>query len=205
MATGNCNKSSRSSRDTRHQPHYRNNNYYKYFVGLCAIIISQPAFAEPGDTNVAANPQASISGAVANQAVQINQGNLSTQSFTRGHYCNGTVVSLTPYYLQTQGDPGASLSRNFGGQVSFSMPLDFDAVNTCKRLARVKLEKERLDYELVRIKECIGIYERGYMIIPGSPFYQLCSDVAPIASVARSTVPGSNSTEAASSAPEPAS
>ena len=101
--------------------------------------------------------------------------------------------------MQTQGDPGASLSRNFGGQVSFSMPLDFDAVNTCKRLARVKLEKERLDYELVRIKECIGIYERGYMIIPGSPFYQLCSDVAPIASVART------STEAASSAPEPAS
>ena len=75
------------------------------------------------------------------------------------------------------------------------MPLDWGAVNACKRLAQVKLEKERLDYELVRIKECIGIYESGYMIIPGSPFYQLCADVAPIASVART------STAAASSEP----
>ena len=192
MAIRNRNKSGWFSRNTRHQPNYRNNHYYKYFVGLCAIIIGQPAFAA-GDTSVAANPQASISGAVANQAVQINQGNLSTQSFDRGHYCNGTVVSLTPYYLQTQGDPGASLSRNFGGQLSFSMPLDWDAVNTCKRLAQVKLEKERLDYELVRIKECIGIYERGYTIVPGSPFYQLCSDVAPIASVERMSAAAASS------------
>ena len=101
--------------------------------------------------------------------------------------------------MQTQGDPGASLSRNFGGQISLSMPLDMGAVNTCKRLAQIKLEKDRLDYELVRIKECIGIYERGYTIVPGSPFYQLCSDVAPIASVERT------STGAASSAPGPAS
>ena len=101
--------------------------------------------------------------------------------------------------MQTQGDPGASLSRNFGGQISLSMPLDMGAVNTCKRLAQIKLEKDRLDYELVRIKECIGIYERGYTIVPGSPFYQLCSDVAPIASVARTTA------EPASSAPEPTS
>ena len=106
---------------------------------------------------------------------------------------------MSPYFLQTQGDPGRSLTRNFGGQISISMPLDWESVNTCKRLAQVKLEKERLDYELVRIKECIGIYERGYTIIPGSPFYQLCSDVAPLASVARA------STEASSPEPEPAS
>ena len=204
MATRNCNKSSWFGRNTRHQPHNRNNHYYKYFVGLCAIIIGQPAFAA-GDTSVAANPQASISGAVANQAVQINQGSLSTQSFSRGHYCNGTVVSFTPYLLQTQAWPGDSLSINTGAQVSFSMPLDTGAVDTCKRLAQVKLEKERLDYELVRIKECIGIYERGYTIVPGSPFYQLCSDVAPIASVARATSPDSSSTEEASFEPAPAS
>ena len=94
---------------------------------------------------------------------------------------------MSPYYLQTQGDPGASLSRNFGGQITVSMPLDWGAVDQCKRLAQVKLEKERLDYELVRIKECIGIYERGYTIVPGSPFYQLCSDVAPLAAVARTS------------------
>ena len=89
-----------------------------------------------GSTTVAANPQASISGAVANQAVQINQGSLSTQSFSRGHFCNGAVLSVSPYILQSQSDPGATLSRNFGGQLTISMPLDWGAVNTCKALAR---------------------------------------------------------------------
>jgi hypothetical protein len=142
-------------------------------------------FAE--NTNVAANPQASISGSVANQAVQINQGSLSTQSFAQGHYCNGTVMSLTPYYLQTQGDPGRSLSRNFGGQISISIPLDGGSVETCKALAKRRLEKERLDYELVRIKECINILKTGFMIVPGTPFASVCADVAPIAAVARMT------------------
>ena len=51
------------------------------------------------------------------------------------------------------------------------MPLDFGAVNTCKELAKRQLEKERLDYELVRIKECIGIYQAGFTIDPRSPFF----------------------------------
>ena len=96
------------------------------------------------------------------------------------------MLSLTPYYLQTQGDPGASLSRNFGGQISISVPLDGGSVETCKALAARRLEKERLDYELVRIKECISILKTGFMIVPGSPFAGLCSDVAPISSVANS-------------------
>ena len=181
MAARTNNTSSWFNRNARHQPNYRNNNYYKYFVSLLAVIACSPALAE--GTNVAANPQASISGSVANQAVQINQGSLSTQSFSQGHYCNGAVLSLTPYFLQTQGDPGASLSRNFGGQLSISVPLDGGSVETCKALAKRKLEKERLDYELVRIKECINIMKTGFMIVPGSPFAGLCSDVAPIASV----------------------
>ena len=185
MATRNNDKSCRTGGDTRHQQNYRNNHYYKYIVGILAVIVCQPAFAE--NTSVAANPQASIQGSVANQAVQINQGSLSTQSFSQGHYCNGPVVSLTPYFLQTQGDPGASLSRNFGGQISLSMPLDGGSVETCKALAARRLEKERLDYELVRIKECINIMKTGFMIVPGSPFAGLCKDVAPIASVARTS------------------
>ena len=93
-------------------------------------------------------------------------------------------MSFSPYYLQTEADPGASLSRNFGGQITFSMPLDFTAVNTCKELAKRQLEKERLDYELVRIKECIGIYKSGFTIDPRSPFFQVCSDVIPLTSIA---------------------
>lgn len=135
---------------------------------------------------MSANPQASISGAVANQAVQINQGSLSTQSFARGHFCNGPVLSISPYYLQTEShfNEPVPLTRNFGGQLTVSVPLDGGAVETCKALARTRLQKERLDYELVRVKECINIFKSGFMINPKSPFFSICQDVMPLPSIA---------------------
>lgn len=115
---------------------------------------------------------------MANQAVQINQGSLSTQSFGGNHFCNGPVLSVTPYYLQTETFTSVYTSnRNFGGQVSLSMPLDGGAVELCKAMAKQKLEKGRLDYELVRIKECINIHKSGYSIHKNSPFYLICADV----------------------------
>ena len=115
---------------------------------------------------------------MANQAVQINQGSLSTQSFSQGHYCNGPVLSIAPYYLQTETITGSNMhSRNFGGQISISMPLDGGSVELCKQLARTRIEKQRLDIELVRVKECISILKSGYRIKPGTPFYAICADV----------------------------
>ena len=186
MATRNHHQSSWFSRNRGRKPDHQPHNYYKYLVGLLAVIACQPAFAE--DTvGVAANPQASISGAVANQAVQINQGQLSTQSFDRGHYCNGAVLSFTPYVMQTESHyvEAVPLTRNFGGQISLSVPLDGGAVETCKSLARTRLQKEKLDYELVRVKECINILRTGFTIHPSSPFYPICADVVPIASLDR--------------------
>ena len=151
---------------------------------------------------VSANPQASISGAVANQAVQINQGSLSTQSFSRGHYCNGAVLSISPYYLQTESHykEAVPLNRNFGGQLTISVPLDGGAVETCKALGRVALQKQRLDYELVRVKECINIYKSGFMIHPKSPFFPICQDVIPLPSIASAKdAPEPKTSEAASS------
>ena len=200
MAIRNHYKSGWFSRNRRHQPNNRTHNYYKYLVGILAVIVCQPAFAE--DTvGVAANPQASISGAVANQAVQINQGQLSTQSFDRGHYCNGAVLSFTPYVMQTESHyvEAVPLTRNFGGQISISVPLDGGAVETCKSLARIKLQKQQLDYELVRVKECINILRTGFTIHPSSPFYPICADVVPIASLDRTKA------EEASSEPLPTS
>ena len=134
---------------------------------------------------MAANPQAAITGSVANQAVQINQGSLSTQSYGGGIYCNGSVVSITPYVMGTENYGNIySSSNNFGIQVSLSMPLDGGAVERCKALAQIQIDKGRLDYELVRIKECINIYQQGFMIHPQSPFYSVCADVIPIASLA---------------------
>lgn len=57
------------------------------------------------------------------------------------------------------------------------MPLDGGAVELCKAMAKQKLEKGRLDYELVRIKECINIHKSGFKIHQASPFYLICSDV----------------------------
>ena len=185
MATRTYHEISGDCGNRGHQQNNQPHKYYKYFVSLLAVIVCQPAFAE--DQNAIANPQASISGSVANQAVQINQGSLSTQSFSQGHYCNGPVLSFTPYYLQTQNTPNPSQSQNFGGQISLSVPLDGGSVETCKALAARRLEKERLDYELVRVKECIGIFERGFTLVPGSPFYQVCADVVPIASLSRTS------------------
>ena len=65
------------------------------------------------------------------------------------------------------------------------MPLDGGAVETCKALARTRLQKEKLDYELVRVKECINILRTGFTIHPSSPFYPICQDVVPIASLQR--------------------
>jgi len=74
-----------------------------------------------------------------------------------------------------------SQSRNFGGQVSISVPLDGSSVELCKAIAKKQEQKIRLDYELVRIKECIGIYQKGFKIHPSSPFYPVCADVIPLA------------------------
>ena len=119
---------------------------------------------------------------MANQAVQINQGSLSTQGFSRGHYCNGSVISFAPYVLQTESMASSyATSASYGGQISLSMPLDGGAVELCKELGRRQLDKSRLDYELVRIKECINIYKAGFQILPASPFYPICADIVPIA------------------------
>ena len=145
------------------------------------MMLAAPVRAED-TTSVSANPQAAITGSVANQAVQINQGSLSTQSFSTGHYCNGSVLSFTPYVLRTESMASSfSSSTNFGGQVSLSVPLDGGSVEMCKALAQRKLEKERLDYELVRVKECINVYKAGFTFHPESKFAVICADIIPLA------------------------
>ena len=175
-----------SYRDRRHHSHNSNRHGYKYLIGILAIILGCPsAFAE--STSVEAKPQAAITGSVANQAVQINQGSLSTQSFGNNIHCNSAVISFTPYILSTENwSTSHSSSRNAGGQVSLSIPLDGGAVERCKALAQLQIDKTRLDYELIRVKECISIFERGFMIHPSSKFYPLCADVIPIAAVTKS-------------------
>ena len=72
-------------------------------------------------------------------------------------------------------------SQNFGIQATVSVPLDGEMVRLCKDLAAKKLEKERLDYALIRALKCAQLIESGFMFHPSSPFAIVCSDVVPIA------------------------
>ena len=172
--------------DNRSDHRYR--IYYQLLIGLLAVICLTPVKAQEGGTTAIANPVATSSGSVSNQAVQINQGSYSQQGYGGGHTCNSSTLVLTPFYLGNDvNNPEAAYIRNqnFGAQVSLSIPLDFEMVRLCKDLAKRKLEKERLDYELVRILKCVEIKKAGYTIHPSSPYAGVCADVIPIAAAQR--------------------
>lgn len=178
-----------------HQDDY-NQLYYKLLVCLLTIGCCFGARAQEGGTTAIANPVATSTGSVSNQAVQINQGGYSQQGFGVGHTCNSSTLVMTPFYLGNDvNNPEASYIRNqnFGAQISLSIPLDGSMAELCKQLARKKIEKERLDYELVRVLKCAELQKMGYMIRPESQFYPLCSDVISIAAYQKS-LPSSPST-----------
>ena len=182
------NKSCRRSGRNRHHKDDYNKLSYKQLVRVLAVVfcLCLPARAEGGSTTAIANPVATSSGSVSNQAVQINQGGYSQQGFGGGHACNSSTLVFTPFYMSNDvnnHDPAASYIRNqnFGAQISFSVPLDTQMVRLCKELAKRKIEKERLDYELVRILKCVEIKKAGYTIHPSSPYAGVCADVIPIA------------------------
>ena len=122
-----------------------------------------------------------------------NNSGVSRQQYGGGVVCNGSVMSLSPYYLGTEGRPydpeSYSMTQNWGVQLSFMVPLDGRSVEICKAIAEKQLEKERLDYELVRIDNCTRFMQRGFTLRPKSRFENLCSDVVPIAVLANQKQP----------------
>jgi len=87
---------------------------------------------------------------------------------------------FTPFFIGSSIYHQASGNANYGFQMSFSVPLDREAVNLCKDMARAKLSKERLDYELVRVLKCAELLKSGYAIRVESSFAVLCADVFPV-------------------------
>ena len=200
LPAGNRHQSGGHRRTTGHHPHHHHQFHYKLAVGVLAVAICSPAAAQDGGTTAIANPVATSTGSVSNQAVQINQGSYSQQSYGPGHQCNSSTMVLTPFYLGNDVHPEPYVrNQNFGAQVSFSVPLDFEMVRLCKELAKRKLEKERLDYALVRALKCAELFKTGFKIRDDSPFAPLCADVVPIAAVSPTSSPASH----AASAPLP--
>ena len=202
LPAGNRHQGGGHRRTAGHHAHHHHQLHYKLAVGVLAVVCgifvrTLSVHAQDGGTTAIANPVATSTGSVSNQAVQINQGSYSQQSYGPGHQCNSSTLVFTPFYLGNDVNPEPYVrNQNFGAQVSFSVPLDFEMVRLCKDLAKRKLEKERLDYALVRALKCAELYKAGFKIRDDSPFAPLCADVVPIAAVSPTSSPASRATSA---------
>ena len=106
--------------------------------------------------------------------------------------CNGPTMTFSPFYMGNHVEPydyedgdreqtSYTKNENWGGQINFMFPLDGAMIERCKSIAKRQEQKMQLDYELVRMKECANLQQKGFMIRPGTRVYHICQDVIPIA------------------------
>ena len=182
VSTGDCDTSSGNHRNNRRNPNYR--HYFYYYLAFCILAVGAVKAEEPKVQNTA-NPIAAATGNVTNQAVQFqNNGAPSRQQFTGGNSCNGTTMTVSPFYMGNDTLPqGYTRNNNYGMQLNFSVPLDGGMIEQCKAIAKRHEEKLRLDYELVRALKCTEIMKAGFTFRPGSRVEVLCHDIVPIVSL----------------------
>lgn len=205
-----------SRNDQGHNGKSLDNHNVGYRYNKClhtvASILVLGAFATPvyaeGDTPITAvaNPQATSTGSVTNQAVQVLQGPYVTNSYGGGVSCQGPTFNLTPFLTTTNSgqtpfedlanldnDPTTPLERtgqknnwakNFGISGTISIPLDGGLQARCKEAAetwtnrqKAETDKARLDFELVRLLKCGEAKKAGIHFHPASPYAKICADV----------------------------
>ena len=168
----------------------KRNRHYLYYGLLISLLSIAPVRAEEGETNNTSNPVAAATGNVTNQAVQFqNNGAPSRQHYGPNISCNGSTMTFSPFYMGNHTTPfddemtqqSYTVAENWGFQVNFMIPLDKRGLEQCRRIAARQQAKMELDYELVRVLKCGELQQKGFMLIPGSRVYHLCSDVIPIA------------------------
>tara|TARA_R100001510_G_C7581322_1_gene154209 strand:+ start:333 stop:788 length:456 start_codon:yes stop_codon:yes gene_type:complete len=88
------------------------------------------------------------------------------------------------FYKENYSGNKDSLGLNVGAALTFTFPLDNRFQNAClqsattqEKLQRQILSKERLNYELARLKNCGELKIKGISFAIDSPFYDLCKDV----------------------------
>ncbi len=146
----------------------KRNRHYFYYGLLISLLSVAPVKASEPETNNVSNPVAAATGNVTNQAVQFqNNGAPSRQ-----HY--GPNISMV--------QQSYTAAENWGVQLNFMIPLDKRGLEQCRKIAARQQAKMELDYELVRILKCGELQQKGFMLVPGSRVYHMCSDVIPIAS-----------------------
>ena len=169
----------------------KRNRHYIYYGFLVSLLSIAPVRAE--ENNVS-NPVAAATGNVTNQAVQFqNNGAPSRQHYGPHISCNGATMTFSPFYMGNHTKPwdidedgmrpsSYTMAENWGGQINFMIPLDREGLNRCRSIAARQEEKMKLDYELVRVLKCAELQQKGFMLIPHSRTYEMCSDVIAIAS-----------------------
>ena len=184
------NKGSKSS-VIRNRNRKRNRHYFYYGL-LISLLSIAPVRAEDGETNNTSNPVAAATGNVTNQAVQFqNNGAPSRQHYGPNISCNGSTMTFSPFYMGNHTKPwdiddgqmtpsSYTLGENWGFQVNFMVPLDKRGLEQCRRIAARQEDKMMLDYELVRALKCAELQQKGFMLVPNSRVYHMCSDVVPI-------------------------
>ena len=167
----------------------RNRHLLYYGIIISILAIGTPSYAEEGETNNTSNPVAAATGNVTNQAVQFqNNGAPSRQIIGPNISCNGATMTFSPFYMGNHTTPyddtmtqqSYTVAENWGGQLNFMVPLDGSLVERCKAAASRQIAKMKLDYELVRVKNCAELQQKGFMIRPNTRVYHMCSDVIPI-------------------------
>ena len=175
---------------------YHHRIYNKLYVGLYSITLlfggAAVAQTAPSNTNIA-GPQASATGNVTNQAVQVLQGPFAVNQYDPGVACQGATFNIAPFIMGTRGynwDPDSYMTGggNMGVSASWQIPLDKEAVRLCKDRARIantrqqaEADKARLDFELVRLLKCGEAAKMGVRFHPQSPYASICSDVVVVA------------------------
>ena len=88
------------------------------------------------------------------------------------------------FYQQNYSGNKDSLGLNVGAALTFTFPLDQRFQNACLKSATTQekiqaqiLSKERLNYELARLKNCGQLYRDGIRFTKDSKYYSLCEDV----------------------------
>ena len=187
LYTRDSNKSSQSG--TVSNRNRKRNRHYLYYGILISLLSIAPVRADEGETNNTSNPVAAATGNVTNQAVQFqNNGAPSRQHYGPNISCNGSTMTFSPFYMGNHTTPwddqmvqqSYTAAENWGFQVNFMIPLDKRGLEQCRRMAARQEEKMQLNYELVRIDNCAKLQQKGFMLLPGSRVYHMCSDVIPI-------------------------
>ena len=145
-----------------------------------------PVLAEEGGGTgqVVAAPQASSSGNVTNQAVQVTNTNLFQNTYGGGIQCQGTTLAISPFVIGGWSAPDSNVKNDVGIAGTISVPLDGEAVELCREAARTQIaraqaetDKAQLDYNLVRALKCTEFIQAGAFFHPSSPYGQLCVDI----------------------------